>query len=244
MKAVSLAVLAVLAGLALAPPADAHLTAIRARIGDDAAFVRVVVDFAGGRIAFNEVEATDPFPFGDGTTRLRIRRARSATVAARVRAHGVRARVVRRPGRLVILLGAAERRFKYVEYFILRRPERLVIDLWKSRPPVRGAQFRVARQLGGGCLTLRSYSVARGTVRAAGRERNLFEHSFAVRIRNARGSVVAARPISAVSGRWSVRLRYRVARRQAGTLEAVELSAKDAALGCLVQVRVRLVPTS
>jgi hypothetical protein len=43
-------------------------------------------------------------------------------------------------------------------------------------------------------------------------------------------------------GAWSTRVRYRVGRRQAGTLEAVAESAKDGSLDCLVQVRVVLRP--
>ena len=89
-----------------------------------------------------------------------------------------------------------------------------------------------------GCLVLGRHAVGGGLATAAGRERDLFEHSFVVRLRGAGGGVVARRIVTA-TGPWSVRFRYR-ARHQPGTLEAVALSAKDGSLDCLVQVRVRL----
>jgi hypothetical protein len=116
-----------------------------------------------------------------------------------------------------------------------------VIDLWKSRPPVAAADFRSARQLGGGCLTLTSFSVAEGNVSAAGREQNLFEHSFLVAVRAANGRIVASQPVTAEGG-WRVKFPYRVPQHQAGTLEAASGSAKDGSLACLAQLRVTLVP--
>ena len=41
-------------------------------------------------------------------------------------------------------------------------------------------------------------------------------------------------------GRWSGQLTYHTTRTQAATLEAVETSAKDGALICIVQIRVTL----
>jgi hypothetical protein len=58
---------------------------------------------------------------------------------------------------------------------------------------------------------------------------------------DASGRVLARRVMTA-RGAWSTRVRYRVGRRQAGTLEAVAESAKDGSLDCLVQVRVVLRP--
>ena len=138
---------------------------------------------------------------------------------------------------IFVQIEAPRRRFKYVSYVVLSGPERLVADLWKAAPPVRAAQIRRAPDR---CLTLGRFSVAGGRVTAAGRERNLFEHSLVVRIRGRDGRLVRERPATAASGRWNVAFSYTVGRSQAGTLEAVALSARDGALDCIVQVRVTL----
>jgi hypothetical protein len=148
---------------------------------------------------------------------------------------GVDTRVTSGGPGLRISLRARFGRFKYVSYAVFHRPERLAIDLWKSAPPVRGAVIRRGER---GCLVLGLHRVGAGLVTAVGRERDLFEHSFVVRLRGSGGGVVARRIVTA-TGRWSVRFRY-TARRQAGTLEAVAFSAKDGSLDCLVQARVRL----
>jgi Immunoglobulin-like domain of bacterial spore germination len=77
-------------------------------------------------------------------------------------------------------------------------------------------------------------------VRAAGRERDLFEHGLVAVVRGRSGRGLARRPVTAVEGRWSALLAYAVAHRQAGTVEAVAASAKDGSLVCLAQSRVTL----
>jgi hypothetical protein len=241
MKRRLLAAVAVASSLALAPSAEtaaAHL-AVGTRVGDHAGFVRVVVDFTDGRLQFNEVNATDPSPFGDGRVALRVDFPGIRTRATPADAQGVRVQVVQGPNRLVVRITANPRRFKHMSYFVLSRPERLVIDLWKAAPPTPAAEIRRAAN---GCLRLARFSVARGRVSAAGSERNLFEHSLVVSLRGADGRVVAERPVTSDEGRWSTSFPYRVSRRQAGTLEATADSAKDGALVCLVQVRVTLTP--
>jgi hypothetical protein len=136
---------------------------------------------------------------------------------------------------LTLTMRSATHRFKYLEYRLLTRPVRVVIDLWKSMPPV-SAQLRAPD----GCLSLRHYSVGPGLVSVSGLEHNLFEHMFLVRVRSAAGKVVGARGVAALNGRWSTRVHYRVGRKQAGTLEAVDPSEGDASLVCLAQVRVTL----
>ena len=75
-----------------------------------------------------------------------------------------------------------------------------------------------------------------------GTELNLFEGSFLLRVRNARGGIVGRKIVTA-RGAWHRTVTYTgVPRGQAGTLEAVALSANDGSLACLVQVRVRLEP--
>jgi len=221
----------------LAPPAAAApLTATQIRIGDHPGFVRVVVAFTGGRVEPGEVVATDPDPFGDGFVRLPLTRSGVRTTAARVTRHGVFARIGHVPGRITIRLSGADRRFKYAGYFALHSPERLVIDLYKSRPPSDAAEIARGR---GGCLTLGSHSVTRTRVTASGRERDLFEHSLVVRLRRTGGRIHRQKPETAPNRRWNTSFPYPRAARQTGTLEAVALSAKDGTLDCIVQARVR-----
>ena len=75
-------------------------------------------------------------------------------------------------------------------------------------------------------------------VHAAGRERNLFEHQFQVAPRRRGGRIQSQHHVAADSARTPA-VATRTAGRQTGTLEAVDLSEKDGALVCLVQVRVR-----
>jgi hypothetical protein len=72
--------------------------------------------------------------------------------------------------------------------------------------------------------------------------RRLFEGSFVVALRDARGRVVARRPliVAGAGGPWSTTLSPRGAVRGRGTAEVVVGSAKDAGLECLVQVPVVL----
>jgi hypothetical protein len=216
--------------------AIAPLTATSIRIGDHPAFVRVVVDFTGGTVEPGEVVATDPDPFPDGFVRLPMVHPGVKTTAMPVRAEGVFARIAQGGGRITIRLTGTDRRFKYVGYTAQHTPERLVIDLYKSRPPRAGAAITRGR---GGCLTLAGRAVTRKRVKASGRERNLFEHSLVVRLRRSGGAIHRQKAEAAFQRRWSTSFTYRHARRQTGTLEAVALSAKDGTLDCLVQVRVR-----
>jgi hypothetical protein len=218
------------------PAAAAPLTATTIRIGDHPGYVRVVVEFTGGTVQAGEVVATDPNPFPDGFVRLPMTHPGVRSTAMPVRAEGVFARIGARPGRITIRLTGHDRRFKYVGYFAQHSPERLVIDLYKSRPPTAAAEITRGR---GGCLTLRSHTVTRTRVMAAGRERDLFEHSLVVRLRRHGGRIHKQRAETAAGRRWSTDFGYRRAKRQTGTLEAVALSAKDGTLDCLVQVRVR-----
>jgi hypothetical protein len=226
---------ALVAAVLAEPAAAAPLTATKIRIGDHAGFVRVVVQFTGGRVQAGELVATDPDPFPDGFVRLPFTHAGVRTTAARVRAHGVFARIGHVPGRITIRLSGAHRRFKYAGYFALHSPERLVIDLYKSRPPSDAAEITRGR---GGCLTLRHHTVTRTHVTASGREHNLFEHTLVVRLRRHSGRIHREK-VETGGGTWSTSFNYPRAARQTGTLEAVALSAKDGSLDCLVQVRVR-----
>ena len=235
---IPLALAASVVGAALPAPAAgaAPLTATDIRIADHPGFVRVVVDFRGGRVETGEVNATDPNPFPDGLVRLPLSRSGVQTTAAPAEAEGVRAVIRQRSGRIVIRLRGETRRFKYASYRALRAPHRLVIDLFKSRPPRAAAEIRRAPDR---CLSLRSHEIRPRRVLAAGRERNLFEHSLLVRLRRTDGRVHAQQGETAANRRWRTSFRIPGADRQAGTLEAVALSAKDGTLDCLVQIRVR-----
>ena len=238
MRRLVLALITTLAGGALlAPPASAALTAREIRIGDHPGFVRVVVDFTGGRVEPGEVVATDPDPFPDGFVRLPLTRSGVRTTAAPVRDEGVFARIAQGSGKITIRLTGDDRRFKYVAYFAQHTPERLVLDLYKARPPTDAAEILRGR---GGCLRLTDHMVSRRHVNAEGTERNLFEHSLVVRLRRSGGRIHRQKPETAFERTWSTSFDYPAARRQDGTLEAVALSAKDGTLDCLVQVRVRM----
>jgi hypothetical protein len=233
----ALALLGAVLGVAvLAPNASAALTATNIRAGNHPGFVRVVVDFTGGRVEPGEVVATDPDPFRDGFVRLPMMHPGIRTTAAPVRAQGVFARIAQGAGRITIRLTGRDRRFKYIGYFAQHSPERLVMDLYKSRPPSDDAEITRGR---GGCLTLTSHTVTSSRVRASGRERDLFEHSLVARLRRKGGRIHRQKAETAPNRRWSTNFTYRSIARQTGTLEAVALSAKDGTLDCLVQVRVR-----
>jgi hypothetical protein len=237
MRLLAAVIGAVAAAAVLAPQAAAApLTATKIRVGEHAGFVRVVVDFTGGRVEPGEVVATDPNPFPDGFVRLPMMHPGVKTTALPVRVKGVFARIAQGAGRITIRLTGRDRRFKYVGYVAQHTPERLVIDLYKSRPPSDAAEISRGR---GGCLTLARHSVNRTRVKAGGRERDLFEHSLVVRLRRTGGRIHRQKPTTAPNRRWGVNFTYRAVARQTGTLEAVALSAKDGTLDCLVQVRVR-----
>lgn len=224
----------------IARSATVDLTAFRTRIADHPAFVRVVVDFTDGTLGSNDSEAADPDPFPDGRATVDVRHRRIQAQAPARRRHGVRVRVNQARNRIRIRLSTRPGRFKYLDRTQLSGPERVVLDLYKSRPPVSGAQILRAPD---GCLDLRDRSVTPGRITASGTARFLFENSFALVVRDAAGVIVGQRPVTvAESGRWRRTVRYDVGRAQTGTLEGVAESARDGALDCLIQARVRLRP--
>ena len=150
----------------------------------------------------------------------------------------MRVRVSQATDRLIIRLEGARRAFKYLRVAGLHGPERLVLDLYRSRPPSGSAEIRTGRN---GCLTLTSFRADGRGFRVRGVERDLFEASFILRVRDAAGRVVGRRIMTA-RGAWSARVAYRVSTAQTGTLEAMAASAKDGSLACLVQVRAGLNP--
>jgi len=233
--------LAVLTALLLAAPssASAALTASDVRVGAQPGYVRVVVDFTGGPFELNEANADDASP-ADGDSRVEIRQPGIRVVAADVRAHGVRARLSRpAAGRARVLLTSDAGKFKYVRVTALHGPERLVIDLYRRTPPSStAAEIRAAPNR---CLTLTSVSRTARRFAVRGTELNLFEGSFLLRVRDARGRVVGQRVVTA-RGAWERSIGYSVSSAQPGTVEGVAQSAKDGSLACLVQVRVALVP--
>ena len=223
-----------LAVLLLAAVAGACI-AVAVRFGDHPAYARAVVDFSHGTIGMRNVEATDPNPF-DGSAALRVSRAGIGTRVAIARGVGVTVRISARTGALQITLVGARHRFKYLSYAVISG-DRLVIDLWKSRPPSRTADIRRGPA---GCLALLKSSVSAGLVTASGRARRVFENQFPLVLRRSDGTVIAQRTMHVSGGRWSGQLTYHTTRTQAATLEAVETSAKDGALICIVQIRVTL----
>ncbi len=224
-------------GAVLAPPASAVLTAREIRIGDHPGFVRVVIDFTGGRVETGEVVATDPNPFPDGFVRLPLTRAGVRTTADPVRDEGVFARIAQGSGKITIRLTGDDRRFKYVGYFAQHTPERLVLDLYKARPPTDAAEIlRGPRRL----------PAADRPHRDPPPRQRRGPRAQPVRALAGRPAAPQRRPHPPPEGRDGVHahveheLRLPGGARQDGTLEAVALSAKDGTLDCLVQVRVRM----
>ena len=241
MRKALLAAVAAVVALAGAGQAQAALTATEIRIGNHPAFVRVVVDFTDGRLRNPDLMALDPMLFADGRSTVEISRPGIDTDAAPRAAFGVRARLVQGTNRILLRMSYDSRRFKYLGYAIFRSPERLVVDLWRARPPVSAAVFTTAPQ--GGCLTLDSWSVGAGTAQATGTESGIFENMFSLGLRGVGGRAVRTVGVtSSPSGNWSRTFSYSVAMQQAGTLEAVDFSAKDGSLICIAQVRVTLRP--
>jgi len=230
--AVALAACGLLAPAAEAAPPTATAIAVTERPG----LVRATIAFTGERFLLGEIVASDPDPFDDGEVRLPLRHPGVRTVAAPVTAEGVTVQNAQQANRISIRLRGTERRFKYVHYRAARSPQRLVVDLYESAPPGPAAEIRVGE---GRCLTLRRAGIEGRRLRAAGRERRLFEHALAVGLRGEDGRVEAQRAVQAARGRWRARFRIPELPRQTGTLEAVAFSAKDGTLDCLVQRRVR-----
>src|SRR5262245_54758630 len=240
MRRFTLASLLLLAAAWVVPAsAGAALSAEQIRIGNHPAFVRVVVDFSGGTLHSNDVESPDPQPF-DGSARVRVTRSGITTGAPAVSGEGVRARIAQRSGAIVVHLAARRHRFKYLEHTVLHSPERLVIDLWKARPPTAAAEFPTAPQ--GGCLSINTFAASPGRVTANGDENNLFEHMFQANVRNRKGRVVGTRPVTATGGHWHRTVQYVVGSSQPGTFEVVDFSEQDGSLACIAQVRVALAP--
>jgi hypothetical protein len=227
---------AVVLGAAYA--ASTTLTATGLRIGDHPAFVRAVVDFSGTVAGGNgAVIATDVLPL-DGRAALQLVLPPGArTVAGPKSAFGIAASVAHNTRGLRIDLRSVRGQFKYLSWAWVQG-HHLAIDLWKSAPPSVAATIRVGAR---GCLTLDTVRVDRsGVVRAAGRERNVFEHQLMVVVRGANGRTLASRSVTARAGRWSARLAPASAHRQVATLEAVVDSAADGSLSCIVQQRITL----
>ncbi len=120
--------------VALAMFAFAALTASSTSIGAHPAYTRVVVTFTGGTLQFGEVEASDPSTAG-GSVRVRVRHPGVRAAALPVSGDGVRAVVAGAPNRVSANLSYGSGRYKYLAVSVLHSPERLVLDLYRSRPP-------------------------------------------------------------------------------------------------------------
>lgn len=230
----------VAAGTAPAAAGASHgaLTATDVRFGAHPGLVRVVVEFRGTGLELGEVElAGRPRLFGDGKAKLLLRHAGAATTVRQAAGRGVQVRVRRRGGELRLRLRTQEGRFKAVEERVLRGPDRLVLDLWKAKPPRGGAIVT-----DDGCLRLGRLAQVPGTVQARGRTlQRLFENALVLIVRNRKGRILDEVPVTAARRKWKGTARYRVSRDQDGTLEAAVFSARDGSLECLVQTRLRLV---
>jgi hypothetical protein len=203
------------------------------RIRGEAAAVHVVVHVPGASLAPGTVEAVDSKPV-DGTVVVAVAGATAA--AARAGAASVSVRLSRSG---VVTAHVPAKRFKYLGLSTVPTTHDVVLMLWK-RTPTAGAAIRRGEH---GCLTIDTWHAAHGEVTATGREAGIFEHSFALRVRDARGNLVGNEPVTATKHRWRATVRAHVATRQTGMLEAYDPGASDGALGmCLAQVLVQLRP--
>jgi len=215
----------VVAGATASAPA---LTATAVQITDQPAYVQAVVAFSGPALASDQVQATDPDP-SNGTARLLVSVPGTRTRVPVRSANQVTVRLVTVPSGLRVDLGSARGAFKYISYR-LSVGNALTIELWKRTFAPAG---NVTRGLGG-CLTLGHVSVGPGTVTASGTARGLFENQFRAVLRNWAGEPLASRRVVTL-GHWKATLHYTAPQGQGGSFEAAAASAKDGALGCLVQ---------
>jgi hypothetical protein len=224
--------------VALPASASAALTAKRIRVAGHTGFVRVVIDFTGGTLGFNEVDLAAGNIDAQGRARLEITKAGALTTAAAVNVGRTRVSVARVANGLRVRIGASRHRFKFLGYSVLHSPERLVIDLYR-----RASHAQLAA---GGCLKILPTTTStsgRVTVRGTVVTR-IFENTFRVRLRRSDGAVVSAKTVTAATptGPWTTQLRHSVATRQTGLVEAIVYSAKDGAVQCLYQRPVTLRP--
>ncbi len=242
-----------LVALALAPRADAALTATDLRISSNAKVVRVVVQFAGAGLTGLErqTDALDP-QIADGRGVVRINATGIGASASAATGAGVRARIGRRPGTIVVLLDAAPNRLKFLQYKVSVPRNVIVIDLWKAT--AEGA----ATVLNDGCLQLTNWTGTNGRARARGLELvPLFEHGLVLSLRapGEGASTLGLKAVTATEGTFLPDFSgYAIAGRWRGgtppipglprraMLEAWSSSAKDGSLDCLVQVPVRIIP--
>jgi hypothetical protein len=242
-----------LLALALAPRASAQLAATDLRVASNAKVVRVIVDFAGARLTglARQVDAIDP-GISDGRGVVRVNATGITSGATPASGAGVTARVVRRPGSILVRIRGAQGRFKFLQYKVSVPRNVLIVDLWKA------SAARGATVLDDGCLRLTRWSGTGGRGRAGGLElQPLFEHGLVLSLRapDAGGSPLAERPLTAqegtflpdfsgyaVPGRWSGTTPAVGGLPRRAMLEAWAASAKDGSLECLVQVPIRVVP--
>jgi hypothetical protein len=215
-----------------------RITAFRTSIASHPAYVRAVIRFRGGRLGATDAEAADPDPF-DGVSRVVVTHSAIRTTVPRVQGLGVSVRVIQGSGRLRVRLGTTKNRFKYLAYRQVHNPERLIVDLYRSAPPGSGAQMPGTPS---SCLSIANHADSGGTIQASGTANGIFENQFTLAVRNAAGRVVGRSNVAfGMTGpNWSSTVSYAVSANQPGTLEAVDLSARDGALACLAQIRVPL----
>ncbi len=238
-----------LIGLGLPSPGSGALRATAVTISGRAAFDRVVVRFDGELTGLeHQVDTPDP-AVADGRAVVRINGTGIHSAAKPLTRRGVEVRVRRRPGSILVLLGSARGRYKFVQYRLSGDRRHLVIQLWRS------TVARAATVLDDGCLRMTGW---RGGARPRARGLELtplFEHGLALSLRGAGQSTtaIAERPLIASEGtfradfsgysrpgRWGGPLSTPAGSSGRAMLEAWSASAKDGSLECLVQVPVRL----
>lgn len=251
----AIAAVTLAAGLAAPATGLGALSATGVSLHGRAAYEQVVVTFSGGTLSglARQVDAVDP-GIGDGRAVVRVNGRGITAAPVSATRGGVRARLVRRPGSILVVLDTPPGPFKFVSYAVDGTHRHLVIRLW------RATTSAAARILDDGCLRLTRWSGHRGATIAGLEREPLFEHGLVLSLRraDAGATTVFQRPVTAVAGtfrpdfsgyatpgRWSGRLTPTAAAlgpAAPAMLEAWSTSAKDGSLECLVQTPVIATP--
>jgi len=251
----ALAAVTLTSGLAVPATGLGALTATGVALSGRPAYEQVVVTFSGGTLSglARQVDALDP-AIGDGRAVVRVNGRGITAAPVSATRGGVRARLARRPGSILVLLDAPPGPFKFVSYAVDGSHRHLVVRLW------RATTSSAARILDDGCLRLTRWSGHRGATITGLEREPLFEHGLVLSLRraNAGATTVFERPVTAVAGtfrpdfsgyatpgHWSGRLTPTAAAlgpAAPAMLEAWSTSAKDGALECLVQTPVIATP--
>ena len=222
-------------------PSAAALTATDIRIGSHPAFVRIVVEFTGGRLQDNQTLATDPNPSA-GRSAIEADQAGIDTDAAPDSAYGVEA-ISSTPGGSSCTRARSAATSSTCSYESAAPRRGWWSTPWKAKPSSADAEFPTAPN--------------RAPLARLSEDRVVLGRSWERKLPRARSALLRA-SVRARAPQPAGRTRahgsgdlfreetgttfHSVGRAAAGNAEAVSFSAKDGAVDCIAQVRVTLKP--